>query len=320
VLALALFGWNRDFVPPPAPTASIGIRARPIGPDATGLQPGGAARFLGALELESDAPGFQGFSALWVEAKGESLVAIADIARVLRGRLVWRDGRLEDLVEATLGPVRDTDGRFVAGRSRRDAEGIAREPGGFLVSFERDHRIWRYAPDMDASATPVEPPLPKEIDGTAANGGVEALTRTADGRALALVERLDGSTPRSRRAFLLERGAWSALDYARDDEMDPVGADTLPNGDLLVIERSSPLDWARGIRVRLRRIPGASIAAGARLTGPVIASFGRSPAAENYEGVASFTGPAGGTVLLLISDGGGLPRQRTILVGLAVAP
>lgn len=319
IVALVWFVFVRDPMPAPEETRAIDVAARAIGPDETGFQPGGAATFAGALDLGSSAPGFQEFSALWVDERGESFVAISDSARVLRGRLQWNGGKLAGIASPTLGALLDPAGGFVAGRDWRDAEAIAREPGGFLIAFEREHRVWRYAPDLEAKPISL-PAFPDEIRRTASNGGPEAMTGLFDGRVLVFVERLDGTTPESRRVYLLENGAWRSLDYARRDDMDPVGAETLPNGDLLVIERSSPVDWPRGLRARLRRIDAAAIRAGARLEGPVVASFGRSPATENFEGLAAFRAPDGAaTYAVLISDGGGLPRQRTLLVALRLA-
>jgi hypothetical protein len=321
LIASAVFLFYRDDSPPPEGTHAIDVMTRVTGREATGLRLESLARFAGGLELNSPDPGFAEFSALWVDERGESFVAISDSARVFRGRLEWTRGQLSGLSATTLGALRSPDGGFVIGRRFRDAEAIAREPFGFLVAFEREHRVWRYATDLESGprASGALPPLPGEVWQAPSNGGPEAMTRLADGRVLVIIERLPGTTPASRRAYLLEEGAWRALDYARTEEMDPVGAETLPNGDIVVLERSSPSDWARGIRARIRRVEAASVRGEARLDGPVVASFDRSPATENLEGIAAFAEPAGETILVLISDGGGLPGQRSIVVALRLA-
>jgi len=58
-----------------------------------------------------------------------------------------------------------------------------------FVSFERDHRIWRYA--FGKSGLPgeaVKVATPPELASAPENGGLEAIGRLSDGRLLAMTE------------------------------------------------------------------------------------------------------------------------------------
>lgn len=156
-LGLALLGCSApSTAEPAAPSAPVAIELRPVALEngASTPAPGEQLRFLAGFELVSERAEFGGFSGL--ECDGDNrLIAISDRGHWLSVRLGLDDsGRLISLSEGHMGPLLETDGRAVAGRGRRDAEELAALPGGgFLVTFEGEHRAVRYAALKETSLT-----------------------------------------------------------------------------------------------------------------------------------------------------------------------
>jgi hypothetical protein len=106
----------------------------------------GAFTYAGGLEVRAvTAARLHGLSDLAVSSDGH-LVAVTDEGDLFEARLVLdAQGRLSGLGDGRLKRLIDLDGRPLRGKSRADAEGVAVLPSGDrLVSFERNHRIWRY--------------------------------------------------------------------------------------------------------------------------------------------------------------------------------
>ncbi|WP_376096332.1 esterase-like activity of phytase family protein [Roseomonas sp. CCTCC AB2023176] len=147
---------------------------------------GNLLRWLGTIVMEAE--GTAGLSGLHV-AEDLTLHAVTDIGRWFRARLVLgADGAPLGLEDVAGGALRDPLGRRLGRGVEGDAECLAALPdGGWLVGFERAHRIWRY-PRLDGPAEVVE--SPPGLDDAPYNGGLEALAVLSDGRWLAVAERL----------------------------------------------------------------------------------------------------------------------------------
>ena len=296
-----------------ASAASIPLTASPVALDPTdrAAQRVGGLHYLGGLELRSSEPAFGGLSGLSVTAEG-LLSAVTDRGHRFRARVV-RDGagRLVGLTGGDLAPLLDTEGRAVKG-AWRDAEAIERLPGGdWLVSFERRHRVWRYAAETGGLQGPALPfPTPKALARAPANGGLEALTPLADGRILMLAQGLkrdDGA----RAGWLVGDGN-EALSYRPAPKFTPTDAALLPDGDVLVLSRWFSL--IGGVKARLERIPAAAIEPGALLQGALVARFAVPLTVDNFEGVAAVADEDGGTLVYLLSDDNFNVFQRTLLL------
>lgn len=265
----------------------------------------------GGLELTSPSKHFGGFSGLLVEDHGNRLLAITDRGKWLDAKLVYDgDGVLTGLQGARMGSLKEADGRPTKGKSRQDAEALARlSDGDILVAFEQDHRI-AHLPDLvDLGARPVAFPPPAEASGLPANLGLEALAAWPDGRILAVTENREGGT---HAAFLFDGERWQALSLMAVEQHRPTGADVLPNGDLLLVERRfSP---AAGLSIRLRRVPGSEIRPGARLAGEEIARFSPPLTYDNMEALAVWRDAQGRTLVALMSDDNFNILQRTLLL------
>ena len=195
----------------------------------------------------------------------------------------------------------------------RDAESLERLPGGdWLVSFEGEHRVWRYPAETGGlQGRPVPFRTPKAIARAPANGGLEALTPLPDGRILMLAQGLkrdDGA----RAGWLVGDGGIEALGYRTAPKFLPTDAATLPGGDVLVLSRHFSV--IGGVRARLERIPASAIKAGITLQGALVARFERPLTVDNFEGVAVAQDDDGATLVYILSDDNFNFFQRTLLL------
>lgn len=302
---------------------SIEVRARTVGlvPGQPDIRRVGDLIYLGGLDLSSPDERFGGYSGMAISPDGSGLLAVSDRGSWLRASLAYENDRLKGLSDATIVPLLDAGGKALRGHWR-DAEAIAAPLAGqeapLLVSFERRHRIWAYAPEaLGNPARPVEDlPGLTEAD---FNGGLEALTYLPDGGLLAITEytrktdghvigwhrRPDGT---DRDVSLILPDEWGLTDLA-----------VLPDGDLLALER-----WYKPIndlRIRLRRLPASGLETpGVPLDGPVIAEFAGGYLMDNMEAM-DVRQTADGTVMIyLLSDDNFNPLQRTLLMMFALAP
>ena len=272
----------------------------------------GDLQFLGGLDLRSDEAAFGGLSGLSVTADGR-LAAVSDRGHWFTARIVRDDaGRLVGLTDGELGSLRDPEGRPVT-EERRDAEAVERLPDGdWLVSFEREHRVWRYPAEAGGlKGRPVPFRTPEAIARAPANGGVEALAPLADGRILMLAQGLkweDGA----RAGWLAGAGGIEALGYRTAPRFLPTDAATLPNGDVLVLSRHYSV--LGGARARLDRVSAEAIGGGATLRGTLVARFQHPLTVDNFEGVAAVRGEDGATLVYILSDDNFNFLQRTLLL------
>ena len=292
----------------------IQVSSAPVPLDAADPQRAtlGGLTYQGGVRLTSAHPDFGGWSGLWISPDGARLVAVSDRGHWLTAALSYSgEGRLTGLAEANLFPMLDTQGIPLA-PPWSDAESIAAGPGGFVVAFERAHRLWWYAAAAPARlegavAAPME--HPDAMHDAPANGGIEALTDLGGGAWLALAEDLvRGEGLGGWR--IGSGGAAEALTYRAQDGFVPTGAATLATGDVLVLERRFNLT---GLRTRLRRIDGNAARGGESLSGQLIATLARPLVVENFEGLAAVA-DAGGTRVFLLSDDNFSALQRTLLL------
>ncbi|WP_042446363.1 esterase-like activity of phytase family protein [Azospirillum sp. B510] len=287
----------------------------------------GPLRFLGGLDVAGGGR-VGGLSGLWVDPAGDRFVAIGDTGLVVDGRLGSDpDGGLAGLSEIRARPLTVEEG--TSNRKRRtDAEDLTRLPdGGWLVSLERDHRILRYTGgDRGPEGIPVPIPRPPGMESTPENGGLEALTRLPDGRLLTIEEGEDDGH-RERRAWITRAGLaadgagdgmprveadWQPFTYRVAPRYRPTSVAPLPDGGVLVLERRVSL--LGGWSSRLVRVAARQLTAGAVVDGEELGRLEAPLINDNFEGIATRPGPAGQTLVYLISDNNFSPLQRTYLL------
>ena len=146
------------------------------------------------------------------------------------------------------------------------------------------------------------------------------MARLADGRLFAIAEDLKAG-PDAYRAWIgggENPISWGLLSYEGTGLFRPVGAATLPSGDVVVLERR--FTWVGGVASRLLRVAAADIVPGARLKGIELAVLDRPLTAANFEGIAAILGVNGATLLYLVSDDNYWALQRTLLFLFALSP
>ena len=293
----------------PTPTPPPGSAAVALPP----LSLAGPLRSLGGLHIDNAALGAGGLSALHLD---DALVAtfIDDRTRWAQARLVLRDGLAAGLVPMAAGALNDGAGQPLPRGYAGDAEGLARLPDGtWLVSFERWHRIRAYR-RLDGAGVYFE--APPGLRRAPTNGGLEALALLADGRLLAITERLEPlGSPDLREGWIGGPGQWSLLAYRPAEGFHPVDAAGLPDGGALVLERR--FAWYSGFAARLVRVSAAAIAAagqGAVLEGMEILRLdGGVAPAENWEGLATLQHD-GRLLVAIVSDDNHTLTQRSLLL------
>ncbi len=268
----------------------------------------GRLRYRGGLALNSTDPRFGGLSGLLLQPDGAAFVAVSDNGYWIRANLIYDEaGNLTGIGEASITPMPGLTGQALnTSASERDAEALATTPdGGLIVAFERDHRLWRY---QGAVGVPIPIEGPGALDAQPLYEGVEGLTTLAEGRLLAFSEGL-----RAEGGFAAwlkdETGDWQRLSWRAAGNFQPTGATTLPNGDVLLVERRYP-----PIGVRVRRIAAGTITPGAILEGEHIAQLDGSLAVDNMEAIDARLADDGGVRVYLLSDDNYSRMQTTLLM------
>lgn len=289
----------------------------PLNPEVPGQRRVGKLIFRGAIELTSANKHFGGLSGLLVDPQALGMLAVTDKGYWLRAQLQYdAGGNLSGLTKARLERLRDLEDKPLSGKSNSDSEAIQPARDGVLVSFERDHRIWRYRAPGNLPNGPAEPvSLPPDVASAPGNGGLEAICEFADGRLLIMTEAWYDEN-HDLRGWLRQAGQWSAVSYAVTEDFAPTDFSLLPSGDLLVLERRYKL--LSGPAVRLQVIAGDTIRPGARLEGRELAQFRLPLTVDNMEGVSAVEKPDG-TYLYLVSDDNFSALQRTLLMMFKIA-
>lgn len=290
----------------------IELTAEPIAlhPGRPEIQRLGKLSWMGGLEIASPDRRFGGYSGLEIYPGGK-LVAVSDTGHWLVFAPKFdAEGRLAGVGQGEIEPLKDERAHPFSGKSNSDAESLRRDPsqGGFLVAFERNHRVLRYR-TVGGPGLPIA--LPATIKSQPDNGGIEAMAVWPDGRMLLISEQALNAEG-DHKAWLFAANKWHEAGYAVGGEYLPTDAAALPGGDLLVLERRFGLLTPLG--ARLVRVPAERIKPTARLSGEVLAEWGAPFSVDNMEALAVARGPDGAVSLWLMSDDNKSPVQSTLLM------
>jgi hypothetical protein len=297
----------------------VAVRATsvPLNPQDPRQRAVGRLDYRGGLHLVSDDPRFGGISSLRVLPDGQRLVAVTDEGWWVSARLVYRDRHLLAVEGVEMGPLLGPEGRAPEGKDARDAESLALLPdGGFLVGFEREHRLLRYPPGTGRpDGTPVSYPSPPNVEKAPFNGGIEALVVLRGGALFALTEYW---IDKDQVVGWTGGPAWKRLGLRFEQALRPSDAALLPRGDVLILERA--YNPQRGIvNVRIRQVDRAAIRPGAALGGRLVAELAPPLTLDNYEGISAVRDESGETRVYLVSDDNFDPaQQRTLLLMFAL--
>lgn len=274
--------------------------------------------YRGGLEITSSDARFGGWSGLMVAADGKRMLSQSDEAHWFRADLVYDgEGNLVGVTHAELADMLDMNGKTMP-KKEGDAEGLAAltpqgPDGAVAISFERDHRIWKYDLSQTLDAKPSVIPTPPEIKSLDFNSGLEGLTEFAPHMLFTVAETAQdhGAHP----AWLIsDDGKFEKLDVVHHEPYEISDAAMGPDGNLYLLERHyfGPVG---GVVAAVREIDRTDAKPSARLDGHEIAKFTMRENIDNMEGLALRRDDAGHTFLYMISDDNyNHPLQRTVLL------
>ncbi|MDA0786046.1 MAG: esterase-like activity of phytase family protein [Proteobacteria bacterium] len=274
----------------------------------------------GGIEMIFADPRFGGISAMEIDPGGRTLTVLTD--RGHRAELFLEYDLAGDLSAAKLvdlEPVLGAVGRSIDDDRNSDIEAIARMPdGGWLVAFERNHRLAHYpasfAPLRAAPRLLLSPP---GLERARSNIGIKAASETADKKILLIAE--DLKTSRAFTFAWLGNGAeWTPMAYTLFPPYKPAGAALLPNGDIIVVERrfTPPSD----VGSRIARIAQRGLRPGAPIQTIEIARLEPPFVTENFEAVTARSAGRGQTLIYLASDNNFSDNQRNLLLMFELLP
>lgn len=295
---------------------TIKSTSRPLNAGSEQTKSVGKLVHRGSLRLTSADKDFGGISGLLVSDDGDRLLAITDSSHWLTGKLSYTEGKLTGVSGADIGPLLDLDGNALLDKSG-DAEGLAGSlDGDVFVSFERDHRIWRYGFGAHGlAARPERVQTPAELFQAPSNSGLEGITLLSNGRLLALTESFADQAGNFHGWLIPPDGKSKIESLTLKPRMPFELTDVrqLANGDVLTLERR--FSKAGGIGFEMRRIPVGAVAAEAVLDGEVVADAGMNFIIDNMEALAVRKATDGETLVYLASDDNfNPPLQQTLIM------
>jgi hypothetical protein len=323
ILALAL----SCLVVAPAMAKDIVVTATPVllnpsDPQQTAV---GALEYVAGFVLDSTDPEWGGYSGTVMAADGSSLVAVSDVGHWLKLELKHdADGKLTGVGRARLEPLLDEAGKPVAGKEWSDAEEITQAPDGqFFVSFERHHRIWRYASAAGVPDGPAHPvSVPGAIKSLPENFGIEAMIADGEGNLLIVAEGADSAAIESLGwGWVAHEDRWHKFGVERSDGFEPTSLGFLPSPQFPV-----PQKIDHGLTLLLERRytetdgPAARISIlfpsiiTDRIAGFTLATLRLPLSVDNFETLALRRVDDGNAFVYLLSDNNQSDGQRTLLL------
>jgi hypothetical protein len=279
----------------------------------------GDIELLGSLELVSRAPDgrrLDGLSGLAWDADEQLLYAVSDYGILHHLKPRFDDGRLTGVDHVAGFSLRDRQGRPLRGAAR-DAEGLvlsggtdgARGNSELCVSFEREPRVARYAPDGRFLEGVQLPDALEDVGNYASpNQGLEALTIHPVYGYLMLPEASLADDPPGRISLFGAGERRWPYHPANSPASSPTALEALPGGNLLALERAFlSVFWPLVISLRVVDLDSGD-EPGIRTL--VTLSTGQGWKLDNFEGLALHEEDR----FFMVSDNNGSPRQRTLLV------
>ena len=276
----------------------------------------GPLTFVGGLEMTSSSRDLGALSAFRFLTPGQDFIGVADtgfwffgsIERDAQRRPVGvKNFRMQEMI--------DSSGQPGKRKWEVDAEGLSVKDGIATVGFERDHRIAQFRIEPDNMGAPF-----KQLDFLVPrrelrdNRGFETVTNAhPHGQhqgGLVVVSEKSLDKAGNIFAAIIEGPNKGVFTVKRNGEFDITDGAFLPSGDLLLLERSFSI--ASGVKMRLRRIFGESIAKGAVADGPVLLEADIGFQIDNMEGLDVWTRDDGALMVSVISDDNHSILQRNL--------
>jgi len=282
----------------------------------------GQLEFRGGLVLVSKSRAFGGFSGIHLDAQGTRLLGVTDKGSWLSGRIVYRVGRPARIADAEMAPILGRDSKPLAARGWYDVEALAQDDDGkFYVGIERVEKIVRFDVGRDGLTARGDPiTVPADFKTFTRNRSLECLAVPPKGAshagALIAVTEQSLDAAGNLRAYVIKGDDVTRFSVKRSGEFDVTDCAILPPADLLLLERRYSL--ASSLGMRIRRIPLATIKAGAVVDGPPLIKADLAHQIDNMEGIAVHRNARGETIITLVSDDNFSPVQRNLLLQFAL--
>ncbi|UOM32785.1 esterase-like activity of phytase family protein [Acuticoccus sp. I52.16.1] len=272
----------------------------------------GRMTFLGGVVL-SGPRAFGGWSGMLMD--GNRFLAVSDTGTWMTGEVLLEEGQLVGVKDIAMYPRLDLHGRAITTKLGGDAEALTLVDGGVLVGVESSQQLLFYPAngiDVDFDAVPerLELDVPEIVK--LRHYGFESLATRADGTVIAITEGRDAKT-RELPAF---RRPGAPFTIKRDRDWSVTGADMLPGGDMVLMERR----YGGGLDVgmRVRRIGSDAVDSGdGPVDGPVLIEADFASEIDNMEAITA-TVEDGQVILTMLSDDNHAFLQRTLLLRFAL--
>jgi hypothetical protein len=308
---------QRHLVPEPVVVTAYPIPHLRVGDP--GIRRFGPLEYIGGFEMRGAHPNFGGLSAIRIAKDGATALMVTDTGDWVRGRIAYAAGKPVGLADVTIAPILVADGRRAKDVGLWDVESLAVDGQRAFVGIEREHTVLTFDfAQGDLAARGLNVPLPAFVRRWWSNRGIEAMGIMPEGtphagRLIGLSER-SGQGDEPSEGFVMDRdgGASFRFSVVRANGFDTTALDFLPNGDLLILERYfSP---RRGVAMRLKRVKAADIRPDALLTAEILVTLDNAHHVDNMEGISVHRGPAGETLVTLVSDDNFSIAQRSLLL------
>lgn len=301
-----------------APVETIEISARPITEFHIGRDQKqfGPLEFVGGLEMTSASRDFGALSAFRFLKAGSDFIGVADTGFWFFGAIAHdADKRPSGVSNFRMQQMVDASGQPIDKKWEVDAEGLAVKDGIATVGFEREQRVVQFRIDPDNMKAPF-----KTLDYLVPaqelrqNRGFETVTHAnPHGQhegGLVVVSEKSLDKAGNIYAAIIEGPRKGVFTVKRNGDFDITDGAFLPDGDLLLLERS--FSMARGVKMRLRRIYGESVEKGAVADGPVLMEADMGYQIDNMEGLDVWTRDDGALMVSLVSDDNHSILQRNL--------
>lgn len=303
--------WPHAQALAPQPAGPVAITATPVPLNPSNASQDRVGRFVYAGGLSLNAPPrFGGLSDIDVTADGRAVI-VTDEGQSYELRIVLdANGRLASVADARRTPLVGLDGRPLSDKAVADSEGLALLPNGDrLVSFERQHRIWRYP---SGGKSPVAAPTPDAAPTFPPNAGLEALTVLPGGTGNAYLAGSEGGG-RVWQCRLDNGCRETALGKRVPDDYGLTAMAASPDGQTIALLARS-FSPERGVRIVVRLVGRAAIeSASAPLLDELV--LNEPLTRDNFEGIAIVNGRQSGVLrIYLLSDNNFSDSQKTYLL------
>jgi len=267
--------------------------------------------FVDQFIWSSDRDGFGGFSGLDIGPKGRNFTTVSDHGKILTGAFERKNGAISSVKIKDFVPLLDLHGHPVV-KYNTDSEGLVVTASGTIyVSFEGNHRVWRYENIKAKAEKTANHPDFKKMQN---NSSLESLAIDATGALYTMPER-SGDLARPFPVYRFNGKKWEQpFKIPRRDRFLPVGSDFGPDGKFYLLERD--FIWYKGFATRIRRFD-LTPAGFANEETLLKTSFGTY---DNLEGIATWTDQAGRIRLTMVSDDNFSMLQTTEFVEYALPP